>query len=401
MKKIIILILFIIFGYINNVFAETSSFSTKDGIKYCETHVYDEPYNICSKEQIDKSDLVDAGFNGPKYMEVGSGKTITGKICVENGKEVDKTLCNGQDDNNSTKSITEDIIKKTCNGIEKNNDFYHGYDCSGSEKNVYYIKNQKVTKEKYDSEKNIYNEKGPICEETKNSTPEELPQDFSAKCVKGSYGEYYYKEKSLQYSDWSNKVIQSGIQSSTENYDKEIQKNLDIQKTQLQTFDSFINSIKDKTWKGVSSYNIIGGDCNSEGSMIFNGNGYKNLICINNKIESLDYVLDNKIVSYDVYMNTMYENEKKAIDTQVEYYKTHDSMGNKKVDISNNETKDSKQENITKSVLQDNIITTKKPKQEEMTKVKTGPELYIILLFSFLIGILILNRKKIQEKFKN
>jgi len=298
---------------------------------------------------------------------------------------------------NENSSINiENIIKNTCNGREKFNDFYYWYDCSWEEKELFYIKEQKVTKEKYDSEKTIYNEKWPICEETKISTTKELPKDFSTKCVKWFYGEYYYKEKNLKYSDWINKISLLSFSSLIENQNIEIQKNLDIQKTQLESINSFINSIKDKTYKG-SIYSIIWWDCFWDGDFTYNWNWDKNLVCENNKIKSLDYVVDNKIVSFDVYINKMYEYEKKILKEQIENNKQNNLIWNTEISTINNETIDSKKDNITKSAFQDSIIKTEDQKLEEITKIKTWPEVYIIILISFWISILLFNRKKSKE----
>ena len=239
---------------------------------------------------------------------------------------------------NSYALNTEEFIKSTCSGFEKNEYFYYGFDCSWLEKNIYYINDEKVTKEKYDIEKNNYNTKWPICEETKNSKINEFPKDISVKCIKGKYWEYYYKWKIINYLEWRNLLIRLSIQSYSNNTNSntEVQNQIKISEEKLQSYDSFINSIKDGTWNWINTYYVKWSDCNFWWSLIFNWSWYKNLICSDRKIQSLDYILDNKNVSYDDYMHAMYLNEKDAISKEIEYYKTQDSMWNTYTDISDN-----------------------------------------------------------------
>lgn len=231
---------------------------------------------------------------------------------------------------NSYALNTEEFIKSTCSGFEKNEYFYYGFDCSWLEKNIYYINDEKVTKEKYDIEKNNYNTKWPICEETKNSKINEFPKDISAKCIKGKYWEYYYKWKIINYLEWRNLLIRLSIQSYSNNTNSntEVQNQIKISEEKLQSYDSFINSIKDGTWNWINTYYVKWWECTFWWSLIFNWSWYKNLICSNWKVESLEYILDNKTVSDDIYMHAIYLKEKDAISKEIEYYKTQDSNWN-------------------------------------------------------------------------
>lgn len=273
---------------------------------------------------------------------------------------------------------TMDIILKTCSEASGGGDFYYGSNCSWLEKNIYYIKDKKVTKEKYDSERKISNEKWPICDETRNSISEEflqsflvdstayqLSQNFSIKCIKWSYWEYRYKGDIISYEVWHNLVVSDAIKQVTEKSIIEVQNRLKNQEEQLKTFESFIKSIKDWTWSWVNPYEVVvWGECFSMTNITYNWNWYKNIVCKNNKIESLDYIIDNKIVSYDSYMNRMYEDEKKYLYKEVEYYKTHDYMWNKKLDIWDNEPKEQKTET--------NLNNNKKTKAKYIKQLVTS-----------------------------
>ena len=47
---------------------------------------------------------------------------------------------------------TKDSIKKICNGVSNENYFIKGDSCTGAEKQVYYIKEVKVSKDDYDKQ---------------------------------------------------------------------------------------------------------------------------------------------------------------------------------------------------------------------------------------------------------
>lgn len=49
--------------------------------------------------------------------------------------------------------------------------------------------------------------------------------------------------------------------------------------------------------------------------MTYNGNGYKEMICKDKKVQSIKYILDNKEVSFDTYIESAYNAEKQMLDS--------------------------------------------------------------------------------------
>lgn len=91
MKKVLIWILCIsvsVLALWEQSFAETLSFTSKNGRTFCEANKYDGSYKECTREQISKNDLVKANTYGPRVIE-----TALEWICVENGIEVNSDLC--------------------------------------------------------------------------------------------------------------------------------------------------------------------------------------------------------------------------------------------------------------------------------------------------------------------
>lgn len=68
--------------------ATTASFVDKDGRSFCETDSLDGSYRICTKEQSTGKDLINWEKYNPRLVE-----TTVWKICVEDGKEVELSLC--------------------------------------------------------------------------------------------------------------------------------------------------------------------------------------------------------------------------------------------------------------------------------------------------------------------
>ncbi len=91
MKKILFWIFgicIISFVLFESSFAATLSFVTKDGTVFCETDTFDGQYKVCNPEQMVSPDLGQSWRYGPQLVE-----TPQAKICVEKGREVDKSLC--------------------------------------------------------------------------------------------------------------------------------------------------------------------------------------------------------------------------------------------------------------------------------------------------------------------
>lgn len=208
----------------------------------------------------------------------------------------------------------KDIVSKNCDGVSSEGSFLKGFDCDGSKKEIYYIDNVEVTKAYFDTKKNDYYLKGDICTKTEKSKADDLPKGLSYSCTKGEYGTYSINGKKVTFKDFSNAAIDSAFSQLEKESDTKSLAQLNVDKKALKSIKSFTNALitSDEDYTFTMSYKLVGSSCVSSGSLLFGGNGYKNLICKEGKVISMDYYLKNKKVTSNTYIKSIYKDEKKA-----------------------------------------------------------------------------------------
>lgn len=207
----------------------------------------------------------------------------------------------------------KDNISAQCHGSSYEGNFFRGFACSGTQKEIFFIKDQAVTKAVYDKEKANYDLKGDLCTKTEELKAKDLPKGFSATCVKGEYGKYFAAGKAVSYSKFMNLLMVGALaqmkEAATADTINQLTKNKKILSSQ-KTFIAYLRS--SKYGESSFSYEIVGSSCIGSGSFLINGNGYKNLKCEEGKVVTMDYYLKNKKVSFDNYIKSVYQAEKAA-----------------------------------------------------------------------------------------
>lgn len=208
----------------------------------------------------------------------------------------------------------KDIITKNCNGTSYEGSFLKGYDCTGTKKEIYYIKDAEVTKAYFDIQKSEYELKGDLCTKTEKSKTSELPKGFSYSCTKGAYGTYSLNNKKVSFKEFSNAIMALAFSEMEKENNAKLLTQLNIDKKALKSLKTFTNALlassDDYTFN--MSYIILGSSCIGNGSLLYNGNGYKNLICEKGKVIAMDYYLNNKKVTHDNYIKSIYKTQKDA-----------------------------------------------------------------------------------------
>ncbi len=218
---------------------------------------------------------------------------------------------------------TQDAIGKLCHGKSSQDYFIKGFDCSGAEKEVFYIKDTKVTKAVFDATKKTYDEKGDICDKDEKSKPSDLPEGFSLSCVKGQYGVYMANGKKVSFKEFGDAISALLLNTIASSNNNEVKKQLNKDLEALSTLDTFVTALKQGTDTGTytfsSFYTIPGSSCIGDGSLLFNGNGYKNLVCKDRRTISVDLYLNNIKVDEKTYVSAMYKIEKERAQKSLEY----------------------------------------------------------------------------------
>ena len=209
-------------------------------------------------------------------------------------------------------STIKDFIKKKCSSFQSTDYFSTGQGCSGIENSIYYVKNLKVTKDVFDAQKKEYSANWPICEETKESKPWELPWELIANCVEWKYWSYFNKWVKISYTEFQKIVFGAVLKTAMEQSIKQQNDYINKKKKILKSKRSFIKDLKSKD-PVFFSYSIVGSKCIWNGSITYNGNGYKDMVCTNNIVQSVKYLLNNKEISFSIYVDSIYNTEKTAL----------------------------------------------------------------------------------------
>ncbi len=230
---------------------------------------------------------------------------------------------------------TQDAIGKLCHGKTSQDYFMKGFDCSGAEKELFYIKDTKVIKAVFDATKKMYDEKGDICDKDQQSKPSDLPEGFSLSCVKGQYGVYVANGKKVSFKEFGDAIGALLVSTIASSNNIEVKKQLNKDLEGLASEEAFASALRLPSNEGDNnpytfsmSYSILGSSCIGSGSILFNGNGYKNLVCNNKKVTSLDLYLNNVKVDEKTYVSAMYKVEKEKAQKSLEYVSQQVGSGN-------------------------------------------------------------------------
>lgn len=188
-----------------------------------------------------------------------------------------------------------------CSWKSNFNEFKYWYSCKWNLKEIYIVKWKKVSKENYDLLLEEYNSKWEICEEDKSYEENWV----SVECKKWKYWIYKYNGEIIEFWDVLSIMMGSFIWESENN-----QNNLIAES--LSDFNSYKNSVILESWFFYGSIPLNWVKCIWEWKEIFDmWSVWYELYC-KNSIQSVVYLIDSKIVSFDDFLNNSYNNLKKV-----------------------------------------------------------------------------------------
>ncbi len=206
-----------------------------------------------------------------------------------------------------------DAVSNQCAERVTEGPFTRGSDCTGAKKELFYIKNAEVTQAVFDAQKKIYDLKGDICDKTEKTKKGDLPKGYSVSCIKGKYAEYVISGKKVGFKEFTDSLSALIFSQLNKDMDKEVMDQLLENKKTLRSLKSFASALRSGSNPFYAmSYQIPGSACAGNGDYLVGGNGYKNMVCENGKVSSLDLYLNDKKVTYDFYIKSIYKTLKEA-----------------------------------------------------------------------------------------
>lgn len=211
----------------------------------------------------------------------------------------------------STATATNEPV---CNISMQDGSFTKKSDCSGSQKERFYIDDIEVTKAEFDKKKAFRDKNGELCTETVKSKSTELPIGLSFSCEEGKYGQYYIFGKKVSYADFIARYFGSSVEQALADSIATVGAELKRQQKELATYKKFLATIKStESLDYLTQFPKIGSECLFAGfdSLIINGDGTKSM-CTNGFITEVEYYLANKKVTFEVYTKKKYKTLKAA-----------------------------------------------------------------------------------------
>ncbi len=215
-------------------------------------------------------------------------------------------------------SAVEDIsgisnIEPSCNFTRTEGSFIQKSECSGAKKDLYYIDEIEVTKAEFEKKKAFYDINGELCDETRKSKLNELPEGFSISCTKGKYGKYYVSGKKVTYADFILQIFGSAFVQAMSDSSAQLGVELKKQQKELSSYKKFLTANQDPENIFYASFPQKGQECTYDGSskLTMNGEGSKTT-CVDGVITEVEYYFADKAVSFEVYTKKKYKILKSA-----------------------------------------------------------------------------------------
>ena len=215
-------------------------------------------------------------------------------------------------------SAVEDIsgvadTEPSCSGTSRDGAFTEKFDCSGAQKERYYIDDIEVSKTEFDKKKAFYDINGDLCTETVKSKSTDLPKGFSMSCTKGKYGKYYILGKKVTYADFILQIFGSAFVQAMSDSSAQLGVELKKQQKELSSYKKFLTANQDPENIFYASFPQKGQECTYDGSskLTMNGEGSKTT-CVDGVITEVEYYFADKAVSFKVYSKKIYKDKKEA-----------------------------------------------------------------------------------------
>ncbi len=211
----------------------------------------------------------------------------------------------------------EDQISKACLSRIYDGKFLSGSSCTGLNREIFFIGENEVTKVEFEKQKKVYDAKGDICTETIKTKASELPQGLSYSCKKGKYGQYKIKGKKVTFAQFQGALLFSALTTVDESVIKESIALYTKEKKLLKSLKTFKSALKNSN-ENTFSFPVIGSPCIGNVGVTMNGTGYKDAICVDGKVDSVEYVLNDKSVSAETFIKDAYKKSKEVNKLQLD-----------------------------------------------------------------------------------